>query len=229
MSLYAWLMLASFIPPFLLSFDKKVAFYKWWPALFTGIAVNALLFILWDGWFARTGIWGFNPSYVWSFRLNQLPLEEWSFFVVVPYASVFIYACLKAYINTQPLQKIQQFITYFFLLLTLLLALLNLNKTYTLVNCSIAFVLLAFNQWYLKPKYMGYFWLAYLVHLIPFFIVNGVLTGAATPEPVVWYNEKEIIGIRLITIPLEDTIYALTCLLLPINIMEYLLTQKPKN
>jgi lycopene cyclase domain-containing protein len=73
---------------------------------------------------------------------------------------------------------------------------------------------------------MGYFWLAYLVHLIPFCVVNGVLTGAATPQPVVWYNPEEILGPRLYTIPVEDTIYALTCLLLPITIMEGLLKKR---
>jgi lycopene cyclase domain-containing protein len=73
---------------------------------------------------------------------------------------------------------------------------------------------------------MGYFWFAYLVHLIPFLVVNGVLTGAVTPEPVVFYNTNEIIGLRIITIPIEDTIYALTCLLIPITVMEYLLNRK---
>jgi lycopene cyclase domain-containing protein len=74
---------------------------------------------------------------------------------------------------------------------------------------------------------MGYFWMAYFIHLIPFFIVNGILTGAITPNPVVIYNPSEIIGLRLYTIPLEDTIYALTCLLLPITVLEYLNTKKP--
>jgi len=72
---------------------------------------------------------------------------------------------------------------------------------------------------------MGYFWFAYFVHLIPFFIVNGVLTGAVTPNPVVWYNPEEIIGLRIVSIPIEDTIYALTCLLIPISVLEYLKTK----
>jgi lycopene cyclase domain-containing protein len=49
-----------------------------------------------------------------------------------------------------------------------------------------------------------------------------VLTGAVTPEPVVWYNNTEILGIRLYTIPAEDTVYALTCLLLPITVFEFI-------
>ena len=60
---------------------------------------------------------------------------------------------------------------------------------------------------------------------MPFLIINGILTGAATPEPVVWYNNTENIGIRLYTIPIEDTIYALTCLLLPITVMEWIQTK----
>ena len=48
----------------------------------------------------------------------------------------------------------------------------------------------------------------------------------ATPEPVVSYNANHIIGFRIITIPIEDTIYALTCLLIPITIMEFLLSKK---
>jgi hypothetical protein len=35
-----------------------------------------------------------------------LPLEECLFFLTVPYASVFIYACLKAYFTTDYLAKI---------------------------------------------------------------------------------------------------------------------------
>jgi lycopene cyclase domain-containing protein len=76
---------------------------------------------------------------------------------------------------------------------------------------------------------MGYFWLAYFVHLIPFLIINGVLTGIATDKPVVWYNDNENIGVRIFTIPVEDTIYALTCLLLPITVMEMLVGKKIKR
>jgi lycopene cyclase domain-containing protein len=218
MSLYAWIMLLSLAGPLALSFDKKVAYYTWWKWLFPGILLNALLFILWDGWFARTGVWGFNPQYVWSIRLNDLPLEEWSFFIIIPYCSVFIYACLKAYLPNEPFNKSKHRITLFFLVATFFMALFNSSQAYTFYNCLIASVLLLCHHLFIKASWMGYFWLAYLVHLIPFFIVNGILTS----EPIVWYNNNENIGIRLATIPIEDTIYALTCLLLPITVYEEL-------
>jgi lycopene cyclase domain-containing protein len=78
----------------------------------------------------------------------------------------------------------------------------------------------------LKVSWLGNFALTYLVALIPFFVVNGLLTGIASDEPVVWYNEAHFTGVRLTTIPLEDLYYNL-CMLLPIiAIHEWLLAKK---
>lgn len=218
MSLYAWLMIGSLAGPFLLSFDKKVSFYKWWPALFAGIFVNAVFFILWDSWFTSEGIWSFNPLYVANYRWLLLPLEEWSFFIVIPYCSIFIYACCKAYLIDDFFSKISIRLNWIALILLALAIVLFHEHRYTFYNSIFAFVLLLMHQFYLKKNYMGYFWMAYFIHLIPFFIVNGVLTA----KPVVLYNAHEIIGPRFYTIPIEDSIYALTCLLLPITVMEYI-------
>lgn len=219
MTLYAWLLLFSLAGPLLFSFDKRISYYKKWPALFAGIMVNGLLFILWDSWFVRSGVWGFNPEYVWPVRVADLPLEEIGFFIVIPFSSVFIYECLKYYLKKEPFQKSKHYITWIVFLVVLLIGLLNYGKAYTFLNAMVAAFLLGVHL-LLKRQWMGYFWLAYLVHLIPFLIVNGILTGAATPEPVVWYNNAENLGIRAGTIPIEDFIYALSCLLLPITIME---------
>jgi hypothetical protein len=57
---------------------------------------------------------------------------------------------------------------------------------------------------------------------VPFFIVNGVLTGMFTPEPVVWYSESHIVGWRIVTIPMEDLFYNYSLLLPIIWIHEWL-------
>jgi len=222
MSLYAWLMIGAIAGPFLLSFDKKVAFYKWWPSLFAGILVNGIFFVLWDSWFTSEGIWSFNPDYVAPYRWLLLPIEEWSFFVVIPYCSIFIYACCKAYLKDDFFKQIASKLNSIVLILLALAIVIFHEQRYTFYNSMFALLLLALHHFYFKKSYMGYFWMAYFIHLIPFLIVNGVLTA----KPVVIYNPAEIMGPRIYTIPVEDSIYALTGLLLPITVMEYLFELK---
>jgi lycopene cyclase domain-containing protein len=69
------------------------------------------------------------------------------------------------------------------------------------------------------------FYISFLLILIPFIIVNGTLTGAFTNEPVVWYNNNEIMGIRFITIPAEDFAYAFSLLFLNLLIIEFFKTK----
>jgi hypothetical protein len=69
---------------------------------------------------------------------------------------------------------------------------------------------------------------AYLLCLIPFFIVNGILTGATTPEPIVWYSEAHIIGLRMISIPFEDLYYNYA-LLLPLTWIYISLKNRKEN
>ena len=91
MSLYFWVITLSFIGPFLLSFDKKIAFYKNWRFLLPSILLVALFFICWDEWFTKMGIWGFNPKYIQGIYGGHLPLEEILFFIVIPYNCLFVF------------------------------------------------------------------------------------------------------------------------------------------
>jgi lycopene cyclase domain-containing protein len=59
------------------------------------------------------------------------------------------------------------------------------------------------------------FLMSYLIILIPFLIVNGLLTAI----PVVLYNDSENLAIRLYTIPVEDIFYGM--LLIMMNVVGY--------
>ena len=52
-----------------------------------------------------------------------------------------------------------------------------------------------------------------MILLIPFFIVNGILTGSFIAEEVVWYNNSENLNIRIFTVPIEDIVYAFSLIL----------------
>jgi len=66
------------------------------------------------------------------------------------------------------------------------------------------------------------YYLTFLVMLIPFIIVNGVLTGTGIENEVVWYNNAENLNFRLLSIPIEDTMYAFSLILLNLLLIERL-------
>jgi lycopene cyclase domain-containing protein len=89
----------------------------------------------------------------------------------------------------------------------------GIEKWYTTSACSLACLLVFYLSIINKKPWFPYFSLTFLISLIPFIIVNGVLTGAVTQKPIVWYNQAHILGLRIITIPIEDIYYNLSMLL----------------
>ena len=220
MSLYLLLDLASISIPLLYSFNKSMYFIRWWKAVFLSIAITAVIFIIWDIIFTRNGVWGFNDRYLTGISILHLPIEEWLFFICIPYASVFThYAFQYFFPKTRLSSKITVAITLILLLMLLVLAILNYNKAYTFYNFLVLIVLLLYSL-ITKQSQLQVFYITFLIILIPFFIVNGILTGSFIDEQVVWYNNAENLGIRLGTIPVEDTAYAFSMLFMTILLIE---------
>ncbi|NMH86451.1 lycopene cyclase domain-containing protein [Flavivirga algicola] len=220
--LYLLLNLGSISIPFLFSFHPKLNFFKRWKPLFVGISISMLLFIPWDIIFTMNGIWGFNNDYFLGFKLFSLPIEEWLFFICIPYACTFThYALLYYFPNLKLSQPRTKTISYLLVLLLLVFSIYNSSKWYTLINFLLAAILISI---VIKksPNLLSSFYLTFLVMLIPFFIVNGVLTGSFIRNEVVWYNNLENLNIRLFTIPIEDAVYAFSLILLNLFIMHYL-------
>lgn len=221
MSLYGWVMIFTIIGPFALSFDKKVHFYTYFPSLFKSILPVSTLFIFWDILFTKKSIWGFTTEYISSIKIANLPLEEVLFFILVPFACLFIYEVSKSYFPNLNVSKVIKPFNYLFIGLGLVLISKGIGNWYTCSAVTTGILLVLIFGIILKKSWYGWFVLSFLVALIPFLIVNGILTGATTPKPIVWYSENHIVGWRIITIPVEDIFYNLS-LLLPITaIFEY--------
>lgn len=216
MSLYGWVMICTILGPLALSFDKKVHFHTYFSSLFKSIFPISFIFIIWDILFTKNQIWGFTKEYISTIKLVNLPIEEVLFFILVPFACVFIYEVVKYYF---PNLKVSKFIKPFnltFIGLGIILIIRGIGNWYTCSAVTTGILLVLIFGVYLKKDWYGWFVIAFLVALIPFLIVNGILTGAVTSKPIVWYSEKHIVGWRIITIPVEDIYYNMT-LLLPIT------------
>lgn len=215
-------MLGTIVGPVLLSFDKRVSFYKKWKFLYIPLFITLLYFVIWDSYFTKIGIWNFNDNYILGWKILLLPIEEWLFFILVPFACIFIYECANFYIKKDILQKYAYQLNGIILLIISVVAILNFHKTYTSFNFISAAILMAYVQFILKPTWLGRFYIGYFISLIPFFLVNGILTYL----PVVTYNNAENLGIRIFTIPIEDTIYCLLLLLMNVSVYEWLMQRK---
>lgn len=218
--LYLFLNLGSLSIPFLFSFHPKLKFYKKWKSLFLGILMGMLIFIPWDIIFTINGFWGFNDHYLLGITIFNLPIEEWLFFICIPFACVFMHYALLFYFPKMVLSKgITKIISYGLILCLAILTLFNYDKWYPLVNflITIAVILIVINK---SPDLLRAYYPTFLVMLIPFFIVNGILTGSYIKDEVVWYNNLENLNIRLFTIPIEDSVYAFTLILICLFTMD---------
>ena len=219
--LYLLLNLGSLSIPFIFSFHPKLKFYSYWKSLFLAIVITMCIFIPWDIIFTVNGFWGFDDSYLLGVKLFNLPIEEWLFFICIPYACVFThYALLYYFPNKSINTKSVNFISYLLIIVLSITAVLNYTKWYTLVNFIYA-IFLMFVVLKTNTKLLQTYFLTFLVMLIPFFIVNGILTGSIIDNEVVWYKNQENLGIRLLTIPIEDTIYAFTLILTNLVLTEF--------
>lgn len=222
---YLALMLFTLAGPLLLSFDKRVSFFRKWKYLPVPLLVTTVYFVAWDSNFTINGIWSFNDKYILGWRIFELPIEEWMFFWFVPFACIFIYECCNYYIKRDILGNYAQKINGVILFIITVIAVMNIQRAYTAFNFISSAVLMAYLQFISKPAWLGRFYVGYLFSLLPFFLINGVLTYL----PVVSYDNTENLGIRLYTIPVEDTIYCLLLLLLNVSIYERLKAKKQSS
>lgn len=205
---YLLLDLGSVIIPFVLSFEKRVNYVAKWKFLFPAIFIVAAVFIVWDALFTQLGVWSFNDDYLLGVRFFGLPLEELLFFIAIPFACVFIYEVLGYFNPVASVDKYAKQITMGLAVVSAVLGAFFLDRYYSgvtyVLNAAVLFFIASHNF-----SWLGRFLRSYVIVLIPFFIVNGVLTAL----PVVEYNDLENMGLRIGSIPVEDISYGLLLLI----------------
>lgn len=219
---YTYLMIDFFtlIIPFLFSFHPKLNFYKTWAAFFLAVAITGLVFIAWDVYFTSIGVWNFNPKYLTGVQVGNLPIEEILFFFCIPYACVFTFHCLNQLIEFHLPEKTENMLTLAMIAILASTGILLPEKIYGQVTFISLALLLALAKYGLKVRWLSKFYAIYALLLLPFLIVNGLLTGTGLDEPIVRYNEQDIIGVRILTIPVEDVFYGMALILT--NLLIYL-------
>ena len=203
-------------------------FIQHWKSYFLAIISVGGFFILWDIYFTYQNVWGFNDDYLIGFRLIGMPIEEYLFFLLIPYSSVFIHYALEYFFPKFILsKKLTQIITIVLFIVASLVAIIYSDRIYTLCSFGLFGLLMLFQLKY-QWKYLQRFYVSFIIIYIPFFFVNNALTGAYSEKPVVYYDDLENLGIRVGTMPLEDTFYCFTLLYSIVVLFEFLKSRNNK-
>ena len=218
-SLYLIIDLATLCCPLFLSFDKNVNYIKSWKSSILAALIISIPFIIWDVIFTQHGFWGFNHDYITGIYIFNLPIEEILFFIIVPFACTFIYECCKTFMKSYQFTKFNRVFTLLIPIYALTLTFLDDVGYYTLLSIVSSSIVLF---WMMKNPQYRYIPIAFVFVLIPFFIVNGILTGGFTESPVVWYSEVQKVDYRIFTIPMEDILYNFALIVSNILVFEFI-------
>ncbi|MGH1366168.1 MAG: lycopene cyclase domain-containing protein [Calditrichia bacterium] len=201
--------------PLALSFDRRVYFYSKWKQAISAILITLVPFVIWDALVTHSH-WWFNENYTLDFRLAQLPLGEWLFFITVPYACLFTWEVLRCYeLGARPFYE--SLSKPMIALLLPGLWLLSIGKEYTglvliaLAAAALLDIMLKTNIW--RTQQTPLFLAICTVFML---IFNGYLTA----RPVVLYGTEYQLDFRIITIPIEDFGYGFALLLTNIILFE---------
>lgn len=91
-------------------------------------------------------------------------------------------------------------------------------KEYTIL-AFVSVIIAVLTDVFLRTKLLTNkkFWVFWCVMFVLIFIVNGYLTW----RPVVMYDEKFYLGIRLFTVPIEDFLYGFSLITMNIALWEF--------
>ncbi|MBN9283544.1 MULTISPECIES: lycopene cyclase domain-containing protein [unclassified Flavobacterium] len=204
---YLLINLLTVIVCFIFSFDKRIQFNKQFSAFLKAGILVAIPFIIWDIFFTKIGVWWFNKAYTLGISIFGLPIEEWLFFICIPFSCIFTFFCLDKFFNLDRARPYNNIIVFISVIVCAVFALLYTDKIYTLVTAIITILTLVFLHFIARVDWIGKASLVFSVLMLGFFPVNGVLTGTGLESAIVNYNPEEFLNIRLLTIPIEDAVY----------------------
>ncbi|MFA6357983.1 MAG: lycopene cyclase domain-containing protein [Candidatus Omnitrophota bacterium] len=95
MSSYMLVLILSGIFPLVLSFYPPLKFWRNSKALILTLSILVIFFGAWDVFAVWRTHWYFNPQGIIGLRIINLPLEEWLFFIVIPFCCIFTWEALK--------------------------------------------------------------------------------------------------------------------------------------
>jgi lycopene cyclase domain-containing protein len=202
--------------PLIYSLGKQPYFLWSWKPVALGIGFASTLFLCWDIIFTRIGVWHFRTEYTLGARILNIPMEEVLYFLAIPFANLFIYERIRNYYPRDKKQTLGKWIGWILVVGCGLLFVLHYNSLYTSVTALLLLISIVNHLWITRGNYINYLLLTWLFSLAPMVLIYIITTGL----PIQQFNEKQIVGWRIGSIPVELLLYHMLYLFWMIPVYE---------
>lgn len=195
---------------------KQLNFANQSKFIILAILINVFAFSVPTEFLTQLKVIVFNPPYLSGMTLWELPVEELLLSMLLPLCGLAIYLVLNLRFPDNNLEKYSLALSNMMLGLCIAMLYFGHQKLFTVFTFSILLVFLLYVEYINKIRFMYKFYRAFLVSLILFYIVYGLLTSI----PVIQYTTEETLNFNLSHIPFESHFYFMSMLLLSIYLFE---------
>lgn len=164
----------------------------------------------------RMKVFVFNPPYLTGITLWELPVEELLMLFVMPLCGLAVYLFINYRYPKNNLEKYSLAISNMLLGICIAMLYFGHKKEFTLLTFAILLVFVIYIEYVNKIRFMYKFYRAFVVTLLPFYVVYGILTVL----PVIQYTDTETLNFNVFHIPFESHFYLMSMLLLTIYVYE---------
>ena len=166
--------------------------------------------------------WNFNLVYLIGSSYRGLPLEEYLFLFAFSFAGLGVYNYLNAKFPKNELQKYSLTLSNIMMGICIAFIFFGYDKWYTVITFSFLILLLFGVEYINKLRFMYRFYRVFVVMLIPFYIIYGIICNL----PILQYDIKQNIRFSLFKIPFENYFFTMATLLLGVYLLETLKSRR---
>jgi hypothetical protein len=214
------LAIAPLLFPLIFQFDKKLFSDGNFKAALGASLVSTIVFsviCIVQHWF---GLLSYNDTMGIFFK--DIPLEQYLLNFTFSFAAIGLYQYLNLKFPKNDLQRYSLAMSNLLLGLCVAFLFFAYTKWYTLSTFATLLVLLLFIEYIGKLRFMYRAYRAFVVMLVPFYIIYGILFWSGT----ITIAKNQLSGMCLASIPIENHFVALAMMLVSIYMFEFFRTKR---